>query len=212
MEEEKIRQIFDRLKSMYPNLECELNFENDYQLLVAVILSAQCTDKRVNLVTKELFKIAPTPEKMVELGEERLKQIIRSCGFFNSKARNIISASKALIEKHNSVVPSSREQLVKLDGVGEKTASVVLATAFRVPAIAVDTHVFRLSSRIGFCNEKTPTETMHRLQKMIPQELWIDYHYALVLHGRYMCKAQKPQCKECKLKDLCAYAKERENV
>ena len=212
MEEVKIRLIFDRLKTMYPNLVCELNYENNYQLLVAVILSAQCTDKRVNMVTKELFKVAPTPESMIQLGEDRLKEIIRSCGFYNAKARNIMLATKALIEKHNSEVPSTRKELVALNGVGEKTASVVLAVAFRVPAIAVDTHVFRLSSRIGFCNEKTPNDTMRRLQEIIPKELWIDYHYALVLHGRYLCKAQNPKCEMCKLKDLCKYAKERNYV
>ena len=212
MEEVKIRLIFDRLKTMYPNLVCELNYENNYQLLVAVILSAQCTDKRVNMVTKELFKVAPTPELMIQLGEARLKEIIRSCGFYNAKARNIMLATKALIEKHNSEVPSTRKELVALNGVGEKTASVVLAVAFRVPAIAVDTHVFRLSSRIGFCNEKTPNDTMKRLQEIIPKELWIDYHYALVLHGRYLCKAQNPKCAMCKLKDLCKYAKERNYV
>jgi endonuclease-3 len=174
---------------------------------VAVILSAQCTDKRVNIVTKELFAVANTPEKMINLGIERLKEIIKPCGFFNNKAKSIINASASLIEKFNSIVPKTREELLSLSGVGEKTASVVLAVAFGVPAIAVDTHVFRVSNRLGLANATTVEKTQRDLEKNIPREKWIKLHYALVLHGRYVCKAIKPQCENCGLKELCKHYK-----
>jgi endonuclease-3 len=154
-------------------------------------------------VTRELFKYAKTPEQMLELGEERLKEIIKPCGFFNNKAKNILEASMCLVKNFNSIVPKTREELLSLSGVGEKTASVVLAVAFGVPAIAVDTHVFRLSKRLRLANKKTPTETMHALEKLLPQDMWSDGHFALVLHGRYVCKAIKPNCDECIIKEIC---------
>ncbi len=195
--------MLSTLIDYYPKNKCELNFTSVYELLVAVILSAQCTDKRVNVVTKELFAVANTPEKMIALGVDRLKEIIKPCGFFNNKAKSIMGASKSLIEKFNSQVPKSREELLSLSGVGEKTASVVLAVAFGVPAIAVDTHVFRLSKRLGLANKKSPTDTMRELERILPKEMWIDGHFALVLHGRYVCKAQKPACTECLINDRC---------
>ena len=200
--QDKIERVA-RLIDYYPKNKCELNFSTPYELLVAVILSAQCTDKRVNLVTKELFKQANTPEQMMLLGEDSLKEIIKPCGFFNNKAKSIIEASKTLIEKFESTVPKTREELMGLSGVGEKTASVVLAVAFGIPAIAVDTHVFRLSKRLGLARKKTPTETMYALEKLLPEDMWIDGHFALVLHGRYICKAIKPNCKECILQENC---------
>ena len=196
-------ELLERLVNYYPKNKCELNYTSPYELLVAVILSAQCTDKRVNEVAKCLFSKANTPEDMVSLGEQELKKIIKPCGFFNNKAKSIIQASRNLIEKFNSVVPKTREELLGLAGVGEKTASVVLAVAFGVPAIAVDTHVFRLSKRLGLANKKTPTETMHALEKKLPKDIWIDGHFALVLHGRYVCKAINPKCSECIIKDGC---------
>ena len=203
----KYDDIIDRVIELYRGRGCELNFETNYQLLVAVILSAQCTDKRVNQVTKELFKIAPTPEKMLSLGESELKRIIYSCGFYNNKAKNILSASADLIARFKSVVPNDFDELVSLAGVGEKTASVVLAVAFNKPAFAVDTHVFRLAGRLGLANEKSEHKTMVKLKSRISTDRWIDGHYALVLHGRYCCYARNPKCTECPLVDICKYYK-----
>lgn len=196
-------ELLKRLIDYYPKNKCELNYCSPYELLVAVILSAQCTDKRVNEVTRVLFSKANTPSDMIALGECELKKIIKPCGFFNNKAKSIIQASKSLVEEFDSVVPKTREELLSLAGVGEKTASVVLAVAFGVPAIAVDTHVFRLSKRLGLANKNTPTETMRALEKKLPKDMWIDGHFALVLHGRYVCKAISPKCDECIIKDSC---------
>lgn len=203
----KYDDIIDRVIELYEGRGCELNFESEYQLLVAVILSAQCTDKRVNEVTRELFKVAPTPELMLQLGEKKLKSYIYSCGFYNNKAKNILSATNELIDKYNSVVPDRFEDLVSLAGVGEKTASVVLATAFNKPAFAVDTHVFRLSKRLGLANEKNEHDTMVKLKSRISMDRWSNGHFALVLHGRYCCYARKPNCKMCPLVDICKYFK-----
>lgn len=191
------------LISVSPKLECELNYDSNYQLLVAVILSAQCTDKRVNEVTKCLFAVAPDPAGMLNLGEEGLKRIIKSCGFFNNKAKNIMLMTRDLVERFNGVVPDSENELLSLAGVGEKTAAVVMAVGFGKPAFPVDTHVFRLSKRLGLADEKTPTLTMKALMKEIPKELWIDAHHALIIHGRYVCKAIKPDCKNCKINWTC---------
>lgn len=186
-----------------PKLESELCYESNYQLLVAVILSAQCTDKRVNEVTKRLFAVAPDPASILSLGEEGLKQIIKPCGFFNNKARNIMLMSRELVERFNGVVPDDESELLSLAGVGEKTAAVVMAVGFGKPAFPVDTHVFRLSKRLGLANEKTPTLTMKALMREIPKELWIDAHHALIKHGRYVCKAIKPDCKNCIINGIC---------
>ena len=204
----KYDAIIDRVIELYSGRECELEYNSPYQLLIAVILSAQCTDKRVNQVTRELFKVASTPREMLALGEAKLKKLIYSCGFYNNKAKNIMEASRDLIERFDSVVPSNFDLLVSLAGVGEKTASVVLATAFNVPAFAVDTHVFRLSKRLGLADEKNPHDTMLKLKSRISKDRWSNGHFALVLHGRYCCYARNPNCKECKLLDICKYYKQ----
>ena len=203
----KYDEIIDRVIELYPNRECELEFSTPYQLLVAVILSAQCTDKRVNKVTAELFKVAGNPQDMITLGEEKLKRYIYSCGFYNNKAKNIMVMTNDLIDKYNGIVPDDFEQLVSLAGVGEKTASVVLATAFNLPAFAVDTHVFRLSKRLGLADETNAHNTMVTLKKRISEDRWIKGHFALVLHGRYCCYARKPNCAECSLSNFCKYFK-----
>ncbi len=200
-----VLEIINAVNVLYENPKCELMFSSNYELLVAVILSAQCTDKRVNQVTSELFKEYNTPEKMITLSQDELENKIRSCGFFHNKAKHILEASRDLIEKFNGEIPSDKEKLKALAGVGEKTANVVLATAFGEPAIAVDTHVFRVSNRLGLANSKDVFKTQKQLEKVLPKELWIKFHYALVLHGRYVCKSQNPNCKECKLNKLCKF-------
>lgn len=209
----KYDEIIDRVISLYTGTKCELEYENPYQLLVAVILSAQCTDKRVNEVTKELFKVIKTPQDMMKFGIDNLKKSIYSCGFYNNKAKNIMEASADLIDKYNGEVPADFDKLVTLAGVGEKTASVVLSTAFNMPAFAVDTHVFRLSKRLGLADEKTAHDTMVTLKSRISKDRWSDGHFALVLHGRYCCYARNPNCAECKIKDCCEfYKKDKRNV
>ncbi len=197
--------IIEKVNELYDDPKCELNFSSNYELLVAVILSAQCTDKRVNQVTSELFKEYNTPEKMIKLSQEDLENKIHSCGFFHNKAKHILQASRDLLDKYDGKIPSTKKELMELSGVGEKTANVVLATAYNVPAIAVDTHVFRVSNRLGLANSKDVFKTQKQLEKNLPENLWIKFHYALVLHGRYVCKSQKPNCKECELKGLCKF-------
>jgi len=199
--------VIKSLIGEYGNEKCALNFNSPYELLIAVILSSQCTDVRVNKVTEVLFKVANTPKQIVALGEEKLKEYIYSCGFYNAKAKNIIKTSKDLIEKYNGNVPSTMEELVALDGVGEKTASVVLAVAFNIPAFAVDTHVFRVSNRIGLANANTAHKVMQMLMKRVPKEFWIDGHYSLVLHGRNVCSSRKPKCEQCLINNDCKFYK-----
>lgn len=204
MKNNKITQILDFFNTEFPDAKCELNYSSPYQLLVAVILSAQCTDKRVNMVTEQLFKIAPTPDKMLELGEDKLKQIIHSCGFYNNKSKSIISATKDIIEKHGSTVPNTMQQLCKLSGVGRKTANVVLAEAFNNPAIAVDTHVHRVSKRLGLTSlNSTPEKCEQDLLKLVPLNSQSKFHIQAVWFGRYHCKSQNPKCELCKLKNIC---------
>lgn len=199
-----VNKILNFLNTQFPDARCELNYSTPYQLLVAVILSAQCTDKRVNVVTKDLFKLAPTPQAMLDLGEHKLKQMIHSCGFYNNKARSIMSASKSIIDKFNGVVPCTMEQLITLDGVGRKTANVVLAEAFNQPSIAVDTHVLRVSKRLGLTSEfSTPEQCEQDLLKLIPLNKQSKFHIQMVWFGRYFCRAIKPECENCKLKDIC---------
>ena len=198
-----VLEIINAIDVLYDNPKCELMFSNNYELLVAVILSAQCTDKRVNQVTSELFKEYNTPAKMITLSQEELENKIRSCGFFHNKAKHILEASKELVEKYSGEVPSDKTRLKALAGVGEKTANVVLSLAFGIPAIAVDTHVFRVSNRLGLADSKDVVKTQKQLEQSLPKEKWSKFHYALVLHGRYVCKSQKPMCEECKLKSLC---------
>ena len=198
-----ILDIIKAVDKLYDNPKCELNFSSNYELLVAVILSAQCTDKRVNQVTSELFKEYNTPEKMISLSQEELEIKIRSCGFFHNKAKHILDASRDIVENHGGEVPSDKNKLKALAGVGEKTANVVLSLAFGVPAIAVDTHVFRVSNRLGLADSKDVFKTQKQLENVLPKEKWSKFHYALVLHGRYVCKSQRPNCNECKLNQYC---------
>lgn len=197
----KVMSFFDQ---NFADAKCELNYSSPYQLLVAVILSAQCTDKRVNQVTDKLFKIAPTPEKMLELGETKLKQLIHSCGFYNNKAKSIISATNSIITRFSGLVPDNMDDLCSLDGVGRKTANVVLAEAFNKPSIAVDTHVHRVSKRLGLTNPtSTPEQCEKDLLKIVPSSKQSKFHIQAVWFGRYFCKSLNPQCENCKLKTIC---------
>lgn len=206
---QNILDIIKTVNELYVDPKCELLFSSNYELLVAVILSAQCTDRRVNQVTSELFKEFNTPYKMITLSQDELEQKIHSCGFFHNKAKHILDMSKDLIEKFNGDVPSDKQQLMSLAGVGEKTANVVLAVGFNVPAIAVDTHVFRVSNRLGLANATDVSKTQKQLEKVLPKEMWIKFHYALVLHGRYVCKSQSPNCDGCGLKNYCKFYKKK---
>lgn len=205
--ESKIEKIINYFDAEFPNAKCELIYDTPYQLLVAVILSAQCTDKRVCSVCERLFKLAPTPEKMIELGEKRLKELIYSCGFYNNKAKSILSASQSIIDNFGGVVPSSMEELVSLGGVGRKTANVVLAEAFKKPAIAVDTHVLRVSKRLGLTKSDTPEKCEQDLLRIIPTSKQAKFHIQMVWFGRYQCKSQHPACEQCKIKDICKHFK-----
>ena len=205
MNKRKREEIISKLSEMYPDAKPALVFGSVFQLLVAVILSAQCTDERVNKVTAELFKIAPTPEKMSALTEETLGKYIFSCGLYKTKAKHIISASKDIIEKYGGKVPSDLESLRSLDGVGRKTANVVYAVGFGGNAIAVDTHVFRVSARIGLSAGKNVLETENALMKAIPEERWSSMHHCLIWHGRKICHARSPQCEICGIRELCEY-------
>lgn len=205
MNKAKIDQIFSIFAQENPEPKTELNFTNHYTLLVAVVLSAQATDVGVNKATKALFEKVDTPEQMVALGEEGLKKYIKTIGLFNSKAKNVIALSHTLIEQYNSTVPEDLEALTKLPGVGIKTANVVLNCAFGHPTIAVDTHVFRVSNRIGLVRTKTPEKTGTPLLKAIPKQWQQHAHHWLILHGRYICKARKPECGQCKIYDLCEF-------
>lgn len=190
---------------MYPNAETELVFHSDYELLVAVMLSAQCTDKRVNVVTAELFKEYNTPDKMITLSQEELEKKIFSCGFYKNKAKNILATSKVLCEEYNSKVPNDWDILQTLPGVGRKTANVVAAIAFDMPAIAVDTHVFRVSNRLGIADAKDVLKTELQLQKAIPKEQWLRVHHLIIWHGRRCCESRKPKCDKCDLQGECKY-------
>ena len=208
--QEQITQIIQALEREYPEADCTLEFRRDYELLFSVRLAAQCTDERVNKVTAELFKVADTPEKMVALGAEELEKYIFSCGLYHSKAEHIISASESIVRDYGGKVPENIEDLRKLGGVGRKTANVVASVAFGQDAIAVDTHVFRVSARIGLAKGKTPLETELKLMKILPKNLWSRMHHALIYHGRQTCKARNPECERCVIKDICEAAK-REN-
>lgn len=200
---EKIDLILDILKETYPDAACALNYGTPYELLVATILSAQCTDVRVNIITGELFKEYSTPEKMLELTEEELGEKIKSCGLYKNKSKNIIAATKMLAAEFGGIVPDTMEELLRLPGVGRKTANVVLANAFGKPAIAVDTHVFRVSNRLGIAKGKTPDEVEKGLMKAVPEEMWGHAHHLLIAHGRNLCAARKPRCGECPLAPFC---------
>ncbi|WP_147564620.1 endonuclease III [Clostridium tyrobutyricum] len=193
------------LGETYPDAKCALAFDSPYELLVSTILSAQCTDVRVNKVTGELYREYNTPEKMITLTEPELATKIRSCGFYRNKSRNILATSRVLIEKFGGHVPSTMEELIKLPGVGRKTADVVLSNAFGIPAIAVDTHVFRVSNRLGIGKGTTPLKVEEELMKNIPRDMWSISHHYLIWHGRKICKSRKPDCERCPVAPYCDY-------
>jgi endonuclease-3 len=206
MNAEQIEEFFARLSAENPEPKGELNYTNVYTLLVAVVLSAQATDIGVNKATGPLFEEISTPEEMVALGEENLKDYIKTIGLYNSKAKNVIKLSEILIAEHNSEVPDDREALVKLPGVGRKTANVVLNIFFGHPTIAVDTHLFRLGNRTGLAPGKNVDEVEQKLLEVVPEHYLRHAHHWLILHGRYICKARKPECAKCIVGDLCEYA------
>jgi len=202
---EKRVRIFERLRAANPHPETELEYDSPFELLVAVILSAQATDVGVNKATAKLFPVANAPEAILELGEAGLKTHIRTIGLFNSKAKNIMKTCRILVEEHGGEVPRSREALEALPGVGRKTANVILNTAFGEPTIAVDTHIFRVANRTNIAKGRTPLDVEKRLNRLVPEEFRKDAHHWLILHGRYTCTARKPKCPECLIADLCEY-------
>jgi len=201
----KRQEIFTRLRAENPNPVTELEYSSPFELLIAVLFSAQATDVSVNKATRHLFPIAGTPEKMYALGVDGLKEYIKTIGLFNAKAENAIKTCKILIEKHNSEVPQTREELEALPGVGRKTANVVLNTAFRQIAMAVDTHIFRVSNRTKIAPGKNVLEVEDKLLRFVPKEFLLDAHHWLILHGRYICTARKPKCDACIIEDLCEF-------
>lgn len=204
MDAMRASQVMAALDGLYPQARPELNFSNPYETLVATILSAQCTDKRVNVVTSRLFAKYPNAASMAELSPEELEPQIRECGLYHNKAKNIVAACRAIVEKHGGNVPDTREELEKLPGVGRKTAGVVLLAAFGVDQIPVDTHVFRVSRRIGLADGTTPERVETQLREILPQEIWSHGHHLLIWHGRRCCGARKPECQRCPLNDgLC---------
>ena len=205
MNAETRSEMFGRLLKQIPNPTTELNYSTSFELLVAVTLSAQATDKSVNQVTDILFPLANTPESIFELGEDTLRDTIKSIGLFNSKAKHIIQTCRILIDKYTSEVPETRKELEALPGVGRKTANVVLNTAFGQPTIAVDTHIYRVANRTAIASGKTVLEVEKKLIKFIPDEFKVPAHHLMILHGRYVCKARSPHCTDCKLLDLCEY-------
>jgi len=205
MNKHKRLEIFQRLRADNPTPTTELNYNDPFELLIAVILSAQATDVGVNKATAKLYPVANTPEAIYSLGVPRLSEYIKTIGLFNSKARNVIETCRLLVENHGSQVPANREALEALPGVGRKTANVVLNTAFGHSAMAVDTHIFRVSNRTGIAKGKNVREVEDKLMKHVPKDFLIDAHHWLILHGRYVCKARTPQCGSCRIEDLCEY-------
>ena len=209
MKVEDRQEFFRRLQAIDPHPTTELEYQSTFELLVAVILSAQATDVSVNLATRRLYRVANTPKALLDLGEDGLKDYIKTIGLFNSKAKNVIATCSILLEKHNGVVPSERTELEALPGVGRKTANVILNTAFGQPTMAVDTHIFRVANRTGLALGKTPLIIERKLLKSIPQQYLLDAHHWLILHGRYTCKARTPNCAECIVRDLCRTGKKK---
>ena len=201
----KRREIFLRLQAANPHPATELEYKTPFELLVAVMLSAQATDVSVNAATRHLFPVANTPEKTLALGEEKLREYIQRIGLYKTKAKHVMQTCRLLVERHGGVVPQSREELEALPGVGRKTANVILNTAFGQPTIAVDTHIFRVSNRIGIAPGKDVLEVEKKLLKFVPDEFKHDAHHWLILHGRYVCQARKPKCGACIIRDLCEY-------
>lgn len=206
MTPQKTKEFFSRLRARNPDPKSELNYSNVYTLLVAVVLSAQATDKGVNKATARLFEIADMPEKMIALGEAGLKRHINTIGLYNAKAKNVIALSEILVARHGSQVPRTMEGLIALPGVGRKTASVVMNVAFGEKTVAVDTHIFRVANRTGLASGKTPDVVADKLLKVVPPEFLLHAHHWLILHGRYVCKARAPECSRCEVRDLCAWA------
>lgn len=205
MQAKQIYEYFSRLKAKDPEPQSELNWTNPYTLLVAVTLSAQATDIGVNKATASLFQKVETPQDMVDLGLDELKTHIKTIGLYNTKAKNVMAAAEILVREHNGQVPDNRDDLVRLPGVGRKTANVVLNVAFGQPTMAVDTHIFRVSNRTGLAPGKTPEKVEEQLMKVVPEEFARHAHHWLILHGRYTCKARKPLCGTCVVQDLCGY-------
>lgn len=205
MNADKRRQIFARLRAQTPEPRTELEYSSAFELLIAVMLSAQATDVSVNKATRQLFPIANTPETLLALGVDGVKQFIRTIGLFNTKAENVIKTCQQLIHEHQGEVPQTREALEKLPGVGRKTANVVLNTAFGQAAMAVDTHIFRVSNRTGIAKGNNVLEVEKRLMRLVPKEFLLDAHHWLILHGRYVCMARKPRCGSCIIEDLCEF-------
>ena len=205
MKKENIITFFKTLQAIEPEPKGELDYVNPFTLLVAVVLSAQATDVGVNKATPALFAAADTPEKMVALGEDTIREHIKTIGLFNSKAKNVFKLSQILIETHNSEVPQDRDTLITLPGVGRKTANVVLSMAFGIPTIAVDTHIFRVSNRTGLAKGKNVDLVEAKLEKVVPDEFKFHAHHWMILHGRYICKARKPDCANCPIYDICAF-------
>ncbi|WP_298565193.1 endonuclease III [uncultured Phascolarctobacterium sp.] len=205
MRKQQREAILALLEETYKGTETALHYSTPFELLVAVIMSAQCTDERVNKITARIFPKYNTPEKMGALSQEQLEEEIRDCGLFRSKAKNLLATCKMLVEVYDSVIPDTIEELMKLPGVGKKTANVVASIVYKVPAIAVDTHVFRVSHRLGLAKGDDPLAVEQELQKAIPKNKWSDAHHWLIWHGRRICKARKPLCSECVLVELCPY-------
>lgn len=207
MNERDARTVYEKLATMHPNAGCELSYSTPFELLVAVILSAQCTDARVNKVTDVLFKVYNTPQQFASLTLEELAPYIYSCGFYNNKGKNIIAMSRELCDKYDGEVPEDFDKLTALAGVGRKTASVVTAVAFHRPAVPVDTHVNRVSHRIGISDGKTVEDVERDIKALYPAEQWNDLHHYLIFHGRYVCHSRAPECDKCALADQCQYYK-----
>jgi endonuclease-3 len=205
MNREKRIAIYSRLRELDPNPDTELHYQTPFELLVSVILSAQATDVGVNKATDKLYPVANTPQAILDLGVDGLKEYIKTIGLFNNKAENIIRTCRILLDEHGGEVPTTREELEKLPGVGRKTANVILNTAFGEPTIAVDTHIFRVANRTGIAKGKNPLEVEKRLVRLTPDEFRKDAHHWLILHGRYICKARKPLCGECPIVEWCEY-------
>lgn len=201
----EVEEFFSRLAAANPDPRSELHYRNPYTLLVAVVLSAQATDKGVNKATAQIFPRIDTPQKMLRFGEDNLRNAIKTIGLFRTKAKNVIALSKALVENHGGEVPKNRDQLEQLPGVGRKTANVVLNVAFGMPTIAVDTHIFRVANRTGLAPGKTPRDVEDRLEKIVPDKFRLHAHHWLILHGRYVCIARKPNCPACVVADLCRF-------
>lgn len=208
LNKEEIKEVLNILTEMYPEAKCELNYSSPFELLIATMLSAQSTDKRVNIVTNTLFEKYKTPEDFLSLSQNELEELIKTIGFYRTKSKNILGTCRILVDSYNSIVPDERDELIKLPGVGRKTANVVISNAFNQQAIAVDTHVFRVSNRIGIACSNNVNETEKDLMNNIDYDNWSLSHHLLIFHGRRMCKARKPLCDTCPLKVYCLYYKD----